>query len=138
MKKNLSALLSGILFGLGLSLSQMSQPEKVLAFLDLTGNWDPSLIFVMIGAIVTLGVAQHFIFQRSRPLYDSRFHLSRSHTLIDRPLILGSMLFGLGWGLVGYCPGSVLAAFSNGKSESFLFTAALCASMMLFRKINKS
>jgi uncharacterized membrane protein YedE/YeeE len=136
MKKNVAGLLSGILFGLGLSVSQMSNPNKVLAFLDIAGHWDPSLIFVMLGAILTLRVAQQFILKRPQPLYDSQFHIPSTDT-IDPPLILGATLFGLGWGMAGFCPGSVLAALSDGKIESFLFTAALCASMMLFRRINK-
>lgn len=132
MKKNLAALLCGILFGLGLSISQMSNPDKVLAFLDITGNWDPSLMLVMAGALMTLATVQHFIFKRQQPIYDNEFHLPKTNNSIDRRLILGAVIFGIGWGLVGFCPGAVLAALGDGKLEPFLFTAALGAGMMLF------
>lgn len=132
MKKNLAALLCGILFGVGLSLSQMSNPDKVLAFLDVTENWDPSLMLVMAGALITLATAQHFIFKRPQPICDTEFHLPKTNNPIDRRLILGAVIFGIGWGLVGFCPGAVLAAFGDGKIEPFLFTLALGAGMLLF------
>lgn len=137
MKKNLVALLSGILFGLGLTISQMNNPDKVIAFLDIFGNWNASLAFVMGGALITLSSLQHFIFKRERPILETQFHLP-TNRLIDKRLILGAILFGLGWGLIGFCPGAVLAAFGDGRIEPFIFTLALGAGMMLFRVTNNA
>ena len=102
MTKNIAALICGILFGIGLTISQMSNPDKVLAFLDITGNWDLSLMLVMFGALTTLSVAQYFILKRPKPVCDSQFHLPKKGNLIDTRLILGAVIFGVGWGLVGY------------------------------------
>jgi uncharacterized protein len=132
MTKNIAALLCGILFGLGLTISQMNNPDKVLAFLDISGNWDASLAFVMGGALITLATLQHFIFKRPQPICEQKFHVPEKNTPIDKRLIVGAVIFGLGWGLVGFCPGAVLAAFGDGKSEPFIFTLALGAGMMLF------
>lgn len=132
MTKNIAALFCGILFGLGLTISQMSNPDKVLAFLDISGNWDASLAFVMAGALVTLSALQHFIFKREKPICDIQFHLPNKNTGIDKQLILGAIIFGLGWGLSGFCPGAVLAALGDGKIEPFLFTLSLGAGIMLF------
>lgn len=138
MIKNTVALFCGILFGLGLTISQMNNPDKVLAFLDVTGNWDASLAFVMAGALATLATLQHFIFKRSQPIFDTQFHLPKFGNTIDKRLILGATIFGIGWGLIGFCPGAVLAAFGDGKIESFLFTLALGAGMMLFNKFHET
>lgn len=137
IKKNIAALLCGILFGLGLTISQMSNPNKVLGFLDISGNWDPSLAFVMAGALMTLSALQHFIFKRETPIFDSQFYLPNKNNGIDKRLILGAIIFGLGWGLSGFCPGAVLAAFGDGRIEPFLFTLSLGAGMMLFRLLQK-
>jgi uncharacterized membrane protein YedE/YeeE len=137
MTKNIAALLCGILFGLGLTISQMSNPDKVLSFLDISGNWDPSLAFVMAGALMTLSALQHFIFKREKPIFDSQFYLPNKNNGIDKRLILGAIIFGFGWGLSGFCPGAVLAAFGDGKIEPFLFTLSLGAGMMLFRLLQK-
>lgn len=136
MSQNIVALICGLVFGTGLTLSQMSNPDKVLAFLDVTGVWDPSLILVMMGAVTTLGIAQHFILKRQKPVYDSHFHLPKTGKLIDSRLLLGATIFGVGWGLVGFCPGSALAALSDGKSDSFIFTIALGVGMMLFNRFH--
>ena len=138
MTKNITALLCGILFGLGLTISQMNNPDKVLAFLDITGDWDASLAFVMAGALLTLAFAQHLIFKRSTPMCETQFHVPKSNNPIDKRLILGAILFGLGWGLIGFCPGAVLAAFGDGKIEPFLFTLGLGAGMMLFNRIHET
>lgn len=132
MTKNTAALLCGILFGLGLTISQMNNPDKVLTFLDISGNWDPSLAFVMGGALMTLIALQHFIFKREKPIYDLQFYVPNKNNGLDKQLILGAIIFGLGWGLIGFCPGAVLAAWGDGKIEPFIFTLALGAGMMLF------
>lgn len=138
MTKNIAALLSGSLFGLGLTISQMNNPDKVLSFLDMTGDWDASLAFVMGGALVTLAILQHFIFKRSTPVCDAQFHLPNSKGLVDKKLIMGAIIFGFGWGLIGFCPGAVLAAFGDGKVEPFIFTFALGVGMMLFSWFDKA
>ena len=104
MKSVLSALGSGVLFGVGLGLSGMTQPSKVIAFLDVFGAWDASLIFVMVGAILVHFALGRWIRRRESPLLDARFHLPTA-TPVDRALTAGSAVFGLGWGLGGYCPG---------------------------------
>ena len=109
MKINLVALLSGIIFGLGLALSQMIDPNKVLNFLDVTGNWDPSLAFVMIGALAVTMLSFRFILKRPTPLLDSGFHVSRQ-VIINRPLLIGAGIFGIGWGMTGYCPGPAISS----------------------------
>ena len=96
MKKNKAALLCGILFGLGLAISQMNNPDKVLAFLDVTGNWDASLAFVMGGALITLATLQHFILKRHQPICETKFHLPKTNNPIDKRLILGAIIFGIG------------------------------------------
>ncbi len=104
MKTNISAMFSGLLFGLGLAISQMINPEKVLAFLDITGNWDPSLMLVLAGAVgVSLG-GYHLVLQQPHPLFKGKFYLPTRHD-IDLPLLLGAGIFGVGWGIAGYCPG---------------------------------
>ncbi len=104
MKQNLIALLCGIIFGIGLSLAQMINPNKVINFLDITGNWDPSLIFVMIGALAVAFISFRWIFKRSTPLLTESFHLSKK-IAVDKSLVLGAAIFGIGWGMSGYCPG---------------------------------
>lgn len=115
ISKSFIALFSGVLFGLGLSVAQMIDPAKVLAFLDLFGNWDPSLAFVMAGALGVNFLANYFIFKRSRPVLTDIFRVPGKKDL-DSKLIMGSCLFGIGWGLAGYCPGPLLTSlsFANG------------------------
>lgn len=138
MTKNKAALLCGILFGLGLTISQMNNPDKVLAFLDVTGNWDASLAFVMAGGLLILSALQHFILKYPQPICDIEFHLPKTNNWIDKNLILGAIIFGIGWGLVGFCPGAVLAAFGDGKIEPFLFTLGLGVGMMLFSSLHNN
>lgn len=107
----LSSLLSGIIFGLGLTISGMVNPQKVLGFLNIFGDWDPSLMFVMVGAIIIFSPL-HFTFKRkSRPFFAQSFIIP-SKKDIDKSLILGAILFGIGWGLVGLCPGPAISAIS--------------------------
>lgn len=136
MLKNLSALCCGTLFGLGLVISQMVNPGKVLAFLDIAGHWDPSLALVMAGALITLGIAHKLILRRPAPILEQSFHLPRA-TRIDARLLIGAALFGVGWGLSGFCPGAAIAAISYGRTEALLFTFAMCAGMWLFRLIHR-
>jgi uncharacterized protein len=114
----LHALGAGFLFGIGLWLSGMANPRKVLDFLDVTGDWDPSLLLVMGGAVMVTLVA-------FRPLLRRKTLQFREH--IDAPLVLGAAIFGLGWGIGGYCPGPALTALSNLTAEVFVFVAAMVA-----------
>lgn len=134
MAQAILALITGTLFGFGLALSQMVNPEKVLAFLDLAGNWDPSLALVMGGAVAVTLVAFPFVTRRSRPLFSGSFQLP-SLTAIDRRLVIGSALFGIGWGIGGYCPGPALAAFAVGSWEPFVFVPAMIAGSLTWRRI---
>ena len=120
------SLLSGILFGLGLAVAQMTNPLKVQAFLDMAGDWDPSLTFVMGGAVMVTLVGFRFILKRQGPAWGDSFHLPKL-TRIDRRLIGGAALFGIGWGLTGYCPGPALSSMLTGNTEVWLFVPAMLA-----------
>jgi uncharacterized membrane protein YedE/YeeE len=135
MLKNLSALFCGILFGLGLVISQMVNPAKVLAFLDFAGHWDPSLALVMAGALITLGLAYRLILLRATPILERNFNLPDG-VRIDARLLIGASLFGIGWGLSGFCPGPAIAAISYGRIEPLFFTLAMFGGIWLFRLIH--
>ena len=121
----------GLLFGLGLIVSGMTDPAKVLGFLDLAGNWDPSLLFVMGGAILVAAGAFRAARGRQRSLLGDVMRLP-SATEIDRRLVLGSVAFGAGWGLAGFCPGPAIASLAAGSVEPLIFTGAMVAGMGLF------
>jgi uncharacterized membrane protein YedE/YeeE len=133
--RNLGALASGIVFGLGLSMAQMTNPDKVLNFLDISGTWDPSLLFVLGGAVVLSVAGFRLVFRRGTPLWDSRFHLPISQA-IDRPLVMGSALFGIGWGLAGYCPGPAVASIGFGNPEALWVVPSIVAGAALQRWLN--
>ena len=126
MNRVIAAALCGVLFGVGLALAQMIDPNKVLAFLDLAGAWDPSLVLVMGGGAGVTAALFPVVLRRSRPRLDSRFHLPTKQRL-DGRLISGAALFGIGWGLAGYCPGPALVALTLGTTEPWLFVAAMIA-----------
>ena len=134
MPSLLVALASGLLFGLGLTVSSMIDPAKVLNFLDIAGNWDPSLAFVMATAIPVTAIGFAIANRRGKPLIETFFR-SPTATAIDRGLVLGSLLFGVGWGLVGYCPGPALAALGFGNPATWLFVAAMLAGMASYELI---
>ncbi len=131
----LAAFFCGLIFGLGLVVSQMANPAKVLNFLDFAGSWDPSLIFVMGGAVVTAAVGYRLAWRSRSPLFAATFHLPQK-TAIDARLVGGAALFGIGWGLVGFCPGPALAALSFGGWEAPLFVAAMVIGMVLFDRFS--
>ncbi len=139
MNKNLLALAWGLLFGVGLIIAQMTNPQKVLAFLDVAGEWDPSLAFVMIGALSTLGIAQHWInrAQRTAGFNQNGANVDNSLASIDVKLVLGAAVFGIGWGLSGFCPGPALVALSSGLTGSYVFGGALFAGFALFSWLHK-
>lgn len=125
-----TALGAGLVFGLGLSLSGMLDPVRVQGFLDLFGAWDPSLAFVLGGAVVVAFAGVVVSRRLHRPVFDTAFHLPETR-LIDRPLVIGSVLFGIGWGIAGFCPGPAIAALAFGKVEVVAFVVAMLAGMMI-------
>lgn len=127
----LSGLGTGLLFGTGLAISQMANPEKVLAFLNLAGHWDPSLLFVM-GAAVLVAMTGFRVVAKGQPLYDSRLYLPTSRQ-IDMHLITGAGVFGLGWGLAGFCPGPAITSITSGSVEPLVFLAAMIAGSQMAR-----
>ena len=131
-----AALLAGLLFGVGLILSGMSDPSKVLGFLDLAGKWDPSLAFVMGGAILVGAVAFCLGARRTTSLLGEPMRVPTLRT-IDRRLVLGSLTFGVGWGLAGFCPGPALASVLSGSIKPMIFVAAMIAGMALFQLLEK-
>ena len=126
-----SALLSGLLFGIGLIVSGMTDPSKVTGFLDLAGKWDPSLAFVMGGAIIIGSLLFPFATKRERSVLGSPMQLPTA-TTIDRRLVLGGLTFGVGWGLAGYCPGPALASLTHSGAKPWVFVFAMLAGMALF------
>lgn len=130
MRNILPGLVVGLIFGAGLALSDMVNPARVQAFLDLAGAWDPTLAFVMGAAILPSAIAYLIRRRMDRPLLESRFAIPQSRTL-DRPLLIGAALFGIGWGLVGFCPGPALAGLVLGAWQPWVFVAAMLAGMAL-------
>lgn len=128
--------LVGLLFGIGLLISGMTDPGKVLGFLDLAGAWDPSLAFVMGGAILVGLVAFTVAKQRTRTFLGIALHLPTSRD-IDRRLVLGSLTFGVGWGLAGFCPGPGLVALGAGQAKAAVFVAAMVGGMLLFELVER-
>ena len=135
--RNLFALLAGALFGLGLVLSGMTDTTKVQGFLDLFGAWDPSLIFVMGGAIIPMAIAWTVANRREQSLLHSPMpHPAATH--FDQPLVTGAILFGMGWGLAGFCPGPALASVSFGGTGGIVFLAAMLLGMWLWSTLSKA
>lgn len=137
MPQVIAALLAGTLFGLGLSVSQMINPEKVLSFLDFFGAWDPSLALVMLGAVGVSTLAFRLALKQPRPVLAEAFQVP-SRSDIDVRLIAGSVLFGIGWGLVGWCPGPAIASLALVQWESFVFLAAMVAGMLMGRLLPRT
>ncbi|MBH47568.1 MAG: hypothetical protein CME71_05310 [Halobacteriovorax sp.] len=134
--KNITSLLAGFIFALGLGLSGMMNPLKVKMFLDVTRTWDPALAFVMIGAIAFYAITFRFIVKREAPLCEASFSLP-TKTIVDKKLLLGSALFGVGWGLAGICPGPAFANLASGAMSIFVFVVVMVLSMFAVRKLEK-
>ena len=132
MKNNVAALTVGFLFALGLGISGMSRPDKVFGFLDLFGNWDASLLFVMMGAISVHYLAQKFILKRNAPLFSKKFFIPTNKE-ITRPLLTGAFIFGVGWGLSGYCPGPALTSIMSFQLRPLIFVVSMLVGMIFFR-----
>ncbi|WP_308909239.1 YeeE/YedE family protein [Pseudokordiimonas caeni] len=125
-----ASFISGGLFGLGLVISGMSNPAKVIGFLDITGNWDPSLALVMAGGLIVTAIGYRLVFRRAAPVCDSQFHVP-TNRVIDARLVGGAAIFGIGWGLGGFCPGPGVVATALGYSEAIAFVAAMLVGMWL-------
>ncbi len=137
MKYSLTSLFAGLLFGFGLIVSGMANPEKVLGFLDLAGLWDPSLAFVMGGAILVGLVA--FTFAKKRTLSLLGFDMKLpTNTRIDKRLVIGSLTFGIGWGIAGFCPGPGLVALGAGEIKAVVFVGSMIAGMLIYEMIERS
>lgn len=122
--KALAALVAGLAFGVGLVLGGMTQPAVVLGFLDVFGRWNPQLLFLMAAAVMTTWIGYRVVLRRGQPLLDARFQLPTARR-IDRRLVAGAAIFGIGWGLAGYCPGPALASLTGGASSLWLFVACM-------------
>lgn len=127
--------LAGAVFAVGLSLSGMTQPQKVIGFLDFAGDWDPSLMFVMVGAIAVYAIALPLTLRRSAPVFAPAFRVPSRRDLTPE-LIGGATLFGMGWGLSGFCPGPALASAPTGASMVFVFLGAMVGGMLLWRLVD--
>ena len=128
----LGAFLAGLVFGVGLLVSGMTDPGKVIGFLDLAGAWDPSLAFVMGGAVLVGLFAFAFAKKRTRSFFGGAMHLPHNRD-IDNRLVGGSLVFGIGWGLAGFCPGPALVSFAAGEEKAAIFVAAMLIGMLLYR-----
>lgn len=136
--KYLSAVVIGAIFGIGIVLAGMADPAKVMNFFDIAGTWDPSLAFVMAGALLVTAPG-YVLIQRSRkqPVFGETFHIPAKGR-IDARLIGGSLLFGVGWGIAGFCPGGSIPALGLGHREAYVFLAALVTGMLMARRLLKS
>jgi hypothetical protein len=135
--QTLISLIAGLIFGYGLVLSGMSNPAKVMNFLDLAGAFDPSLIFVMVGAVVTTYIGYRLLWRLDRPLFASEFQ-TPAKAEIDSRLVIGPVLFGVGWGLVGLCPGPALASLTFGGLSALIFFIAMLIGMFVARLFVRS
>ena len=132
MKENFLALLAGLLFGLGLGLSQMIDRDRVIGFLDVSGVWDPTLLFVLGGAVTVTVIAFRFVLRRPYPVFADRFYLPTKKD-VDKLLVIGAAIFGVGWGIAGYCPGPGITALVLGVWNPVLFVVALIVGSLTYR-----
>lgn len=137
MKNSLVAFFVGLIFALGLGISGMTLPSKVQGFLDIFGEWDPSLLFVMAGAIGLHGILYPLIRSRKLPVFSSEWHVPTGRE-ITPALVIGSFIFGIGWGLGGYCPGPAVVSLASLGSAPVVFLVFMLAGMLAFHFLNKS
>ena len=130
MNSALAAFVAGVIFAIGLAIGGMTQPAKVAGFLDFTGNWDPSLMFVMGGAVMTHAILYRLIRQRPTPLFTATFFVPTRKD-IDARLLGGAALFGIGWGLSGFCPGPAITSLASGQTPVLIFVVAMIVGMTL-------
>ena len=136
MKNNGISFIVGFIFALGLGISGMTKPTYVQGFLNAFKDWNLTLVFVMIGAILTHGVFYSVLKKRARPIFDLKFHIPTRKD-IDVRLILGSVIFGVGWGVAGFCPGPALVSLATGELQPFIFVGSMILGMYLFRLVAK-
>ena len=132
--KIVTALLAGLLFGLGLSLAGMTDPAVVLGFLDVAGAWNPRLLFVMAGAVLTTAIGYRWVWRNSRPWFDDTFRMPGA-TRIEPRLVFGALVFGVGWGVAGYCPGPALASLSSGQASVCVLVASMALGWWLASRV---
>jgi uncharacterized membrane protein YedE/YeeE len=132
MKKNFPAFLFGIIFALGLGIAGMTQPQKVIGFLDIFGNWNPSLMWVMVGAIAVHGLTYRLLIKRSSPILTATFQIPTRKD-IDFKLIFGAVLFGIGWGISGFCPAPAITSLVALDPNTYVFVSSMIFAMALFR-----
>ena len=135
MKKNISALIAGTVFGFGLIVSGMSNPDKVMNFLNVIGQWDPSLLFVLGGAVITTFIGYRFVLKRKTPILDSEFFLP-TNTVVDKKLLIGAALFGAGWGMTGLCPGPAITGLAFGVLEPVVFIISMSIGYLIMNKLS--
>ena len=129
MKKYLAVFFSGVLFAVGLGVSGMTLPQKVIGFLDFFGDWDPSLGLVMVASVGVYLIFHKWILLRDQPLFANEFHVPAPSSHVDSPLIAGAMLFGVGWGIVGLCPGPAIISLVSGNTNVWIFFVAMIVGM---------
>ena len=134
MQRTLLAAIIGLVFGTGIALCGMANPAKVLNFFDIAGAWDPSLAFVMGGALVVTAIGYRFVLRQAKPVCEAKFHLPTSRRL-DLPLVAGSSLFGIGWGISGFCPGGAIPALGLGEISAWAFVGAMLAGIFAARTL---
>ena len=135
--KNIITLLTGLIFGLGLIISGTTNPAKVIGFLDIAGLWDPSLVFVMLGGISIAFIGFKLVQNKTQTVFDDPIHLPGT-TQISKDLVIGSLLFGAGWALAGFCPGPALVALGAGYKEAFIFVIAMIVGMYIHDRLFKA
>ncbi|WEJ56695.1 YeeE/YedE family protein [Devosia sp. FJ2-5-3] len=136
MQRNILAGLFGLIFGAGIAISGMINPAKVLNFFDIAGSWDPSLLLVMGSALTVTATGYRFVLRREQPVLDQQFHFPTKRKL-DVPLIGGSAVFGIGWGIAGFCPGGAIPALGLGDVSAWAFVAAMIAGILTARTLRR-
>ena len=136
MKQLFITAIAGFIFGLGLSISQMINPDRVLNFLDVSGNWDPTLLFTMAGALMVTLFSFRITLKRNKPVLANNFRLP-SRSDIDNKLVMGAALFGIGWGMTGYCPGPAVASLGLGSINSIIIVLSITSGFLLHKWIFK-
>jgi len=136
MSRALISLLCGMVFGVGLIIAQMTNPAKVIGFLDISGQWDPSLAVVMGAAVAVFSIAYRLALRRRVPIFEKRF-LIPGESRVDKPLIIGSLIFGVGWGLVGFCPGPAIVSSGFGDPRVWAFVVAMLAGTLMSRTLRR-
>lgn len=134
MQRTVLAGIVGLIFGTGIALSGMANPAKVLNFFDIAGTWDPSLAFVMGGALLVTAIGYRFVLKRDKPVCEAKFHLPTNRKL-DTPLIAGSAVFGIGWGISGFCPGGAIPALGLGEVSAWAFVGSMLVGIFAARTV---